>query len=315
MNKKLLATAIAATVTLSMGTAFAADPVNVSSSFKYEFRNNNDASGKSTANRMQVGINLDGKVDADTTFFGRVAGQIGNFGNAAPSSVNDFKLDQFGVKTNLGGWDLSLGRQGVQLGQGAIFYSGNDIAPLTYFDGITAANKIGVLNFKAVGGKASNGQEWYGADLSGDLSKNANMGLTYANKSNVDATPGAKYWGVYTSVKSNDNLAWTGEYVKSNASTSNRAYDVSGTYSWDKNSFTVAYNNVQANSVDGFNSVIGGTYYPNGDAFTAGYKGFTYAYHHDVSKTLGLNVYLMSLEPMAGGYTNNEAGANLKWKF
>lgn len=315
MNKKLLASAIAATVTLSMGTAFAAEPINVSSSFKYEFRNNNDSTGKTTANRFQVGVNFDGKVDANTTFFGRVAGQISDFGTD-PSST-DFKLDQFGVKVNLDGWNVSLGRQGALLGQGGIFYAGNDIKPISYFDGLVVTNKLGELNFKAVGGKVTNGPsplKWYGAQVSGDVNKNINAGLAYANES-IDSTASANYWSAFTTVKSNDNLAWTGEFVKSNADSDNRAYDVSGTYSWDKNSFTVAYNNVQANSVDPLNSSIGGVYYPNGEAFTNGYKGLTYVYHHDVNKALGLNVILLSLKPQAGGSTNNELAANLKWTF
>lgn len=322
MNKKLLASAIAATVTLSMGTAFAADPVNVSSSFKYEFRNNDDAAtgSKSSNDKFQVGINFDGKIDADTTFFGRVAGQVGNFGKAPAGT--DFKLDQFGVKANLDGWNVSLGRQGAQLGQGGAFYAGNDISPISYFDGLVVSNKLGELNFKAVGGKTTAGatssrEKWYGAELSGDVDKNINVGFAYAGKSDTAApfTPDTHFWSGYTTVKTGDSLTWTGEYVKSNASTANRAYDLSGTYSWDKNSFTVAYNNVQTNSTDTDNSTIGGEYYPNGDAFTAGYKGLTYVYHHDVSKTLGLNVILLDLKPMAGGETNKEFAANLKWKF
>jgi len=323
MNKKLLATAIAATVTLSMGTAFAAEPVNVSSSFKYEFRNNDDASGKVTKDRFYVGINLDGKIDANTTYFGRIAGKMGDFGTAPADS--QFKLDQYGVKVNLDGWNVSLGRQGAQLGQGGTFYAGGDIAPLSYYDGLVVTNKIGDVNFKAIGGKTTDvgapghspRQKWYGAEVSGDVDKNINVGLAYAGKSNVGTpvTPETHYWSAYTTIKTGDSLTWTGEYVKSNANTNNRAYDISGTYAWTKNSFTVAYNNVQTNSTDTDNSVIGGEYYPNGDAFTAGYKGLTYVYHHDVTKALGFNLIFLSLEPMTGGHTNKELAANLKWKF
>lgn len=325
MNKKLLASAIAATVTLSMGTAFAADPINVSSTFKYEFRNNDDAAtgSKSSADRMQVGVNFDGKIDANTAFFGRVAGQVSSFGKTPAST--DFKMDQFGVKANLDGWNVSLGRQGAQLGQGGAFYAGNDIAPVSYFDGFVVTNKLGELNFKAIGGKTTaapttSRQKWYGVELNGDVNKDINVGFAFAGNNNVDVsgnvTPGAHYWSGFTTIKTGENLAWTGEYVKSNASTANRAYDLSGTYSFDKsNSFTVAYNNVQTNSTDIDNSSIGGEYYPNGDAFTAGYKGLTYVYHHDVNKNLGLNVILLDLKPMAGGETNKEFAANLKWKF
>jgi hypothetical protein len=341
MKKTIISGLVASAVMGLAGTALA-DPINLNGSFDYQFRNNSDKAfnAQFTRERFLVGLNFDGKIDADTTAFGRIAGKVGNWGTA-PAGNNDFKLDQFGVKTGLDGWNISVGRQGVKLGQGGVFYAGSDISPLTYFDGIVITSKLGAVNFKALAGNTTDAylqgavsprQKWAGAEISGDIDKDINVGFSYAGKNNVDAkaanivTPGKRYWSVYTTIKTGDSLSWTGEYVKSNANTANRAYDLSGTYSWPKNSFTVAYNNVQANATDLDNSSIGGEYYPNGSGFidnskaSLGYKGLTYVYHHDVKKNLGLNLVYLSLKPLNAGNgvttaTDGEFQANLKWKF
>ncbi len=330
MNKKLLASAIVAMITLFTGTALA-DPIDVSGTIKYEYRNNNDKNTTpSTANQLSIGINFSSKIDTTTTAFARIAGRNKDFGKS--NINNNFKLDQFGVTENMDNWTFSLGRQGVKLGSGGVLNAGGNIDPLTYFDGVVATSKFGEVNFKAVGGATTNyisstsggellpRERWAGTELSTDLTKNINFGAVFARESN--ASSGTNYWSAYTTVKTGDNLTWTGEYVKSNATTDNKAYDFSGTYSWVKNSFTVAYNNVQNNSVDPFNSAIGGVYYPNGvsylntDTTTAGYKGFTYAYHHDVRKNLGFNAYWLALKPIDNSQgTDNEYALNLKWSF
>lgn len=325
MNKKLIATAVVAMITLFAGTAFA-DPIEVNGTIKYEYRNNNDKNAApSTANQLSLGLNLSSKIDTNTTAFGRIAGRIRDLGNA---NVGDnFKMDQFGIQEKMDTWNFSLGRQGAQLGQGGILYAGINIDPLTHFDGLIATSKFGEVNFKAVAGVTSANdsprQRWYGVDFNGDLSKDVNFGVAFGRKKDTQtATPNdANYWSAYTTIKTGDRLSWTGEFVKSNADTENRAYDFSGTYSWDKNSFTVAYNHVQLNAADEDNSSIGGVYYPNGIAYghgftNTGYKGFTYAYHHDVRKNLGFNAYWMSLQPLANSQgTDNEYAVNLQWKF
>ncbi len=334
MNKKIIATAIVAMITLCAGTAFA-DPVDVNGTIKYEYRNNNDKNtDPSTANQLSIGINFSSKIDTNTTAFARIAGRNSDWGKS--NGNNNFKLDQFGVSEKMDNWTFALGRQGAQLGQGGIVYAGINIDPISYFDGVVATTKFGEVNFKAIGGAAthvtdSNSNEvwprtrWIGADFNADLTKDINFGLAFAREST--ASTGTNLWSAYTTVKTGSNLTWTGEYVKSSENSSNKAYDFSGTYSWEKNSFTVAYNHVEANAVDPYNSSIGGYYYPNGVGYVYGvradgsittpaYKGFTYAYHHDVRKNLGLNVYYMSLEPLDNSLgKDNEYAANLQWKF
>lgn len=365
MKKGLIITLATIFVLSIAGTALADDsssassPLTVSGSFKYEFRYNNEGAWNGVtekANRMAFGLNFDYKADANTDVFARLGGQFlddGGWNNpdTGTSATSGGGLDEMGVKANYGDWTFALGRQGVQLGQGSVFYSGLDIDPLTYFDGLVASTKFNDINFKVIGGKAvsgfnyhgiggadnSNGynpQDWVGVDLSGNTSKITTIGAVYANKSGLsntvaygapDTTRNANYWGVNVSTKIGDALALNGEYAKSNAASENAAYTVSGTYSWTKDSFTLAYNSVQGNSVDPVNSAIGSIYYPNGAGFVGtnpaganfnGYTGFTYAYHHDLSKVLGFNAYLMSMKPYSSDPgTDNEYGVNLKWSF
>jgi hypothetical protein len=338
MKKAILTGLVASAVMGLAGTAMAADqtpdPLQVTGSFKYETRSNHDNAfgDKSTANNFYAGINLNWKANDSTTFFGRVAGEQ-KAGKSTPASTDDFKLDQFGVKSTVDGWTFSLGRQGTQLGQGATFYAGTDIGPLTYFDGLVATTKLDKMNVKLIGGKVTAvnegvgldftpAQNWYGAELNQDLTKDVNFGVTFAKRKNltddnaIETNLGTNYWSAFTTVKGGA-ITWNGEYVKSNANTASTGYDVSGTYAFDtKNNLTVAYNYVNANAVDLSNSIIGGVYYPNGDAFTTGYKGETYAYHHDFNKTVGMTVYYLALKPMNDGKgTDGEFAANMKWSF
>lgn len=333
------------------------NPLTVGGGFKYEYRGNKDKGfvnkdGNTVTgygNRFLVGITFDWKANDSTNFFGRVAGEVGQFGNTThDSSPNDFKMDEFGVKTTLDGWKFSIGRQGAQLGQGGVLYAGVDwAAPLTYFDGVVITNKLGDVSLKAIAGKTSAisasyaaflgtanapsdptdpTQKWYGIDLSQDIAKNVNFGVVYASREAapnsgaatlVNPNDGSNYWSAYTTIKSNDNLTWTGEYIRSNAATENTGYDMSATYKFDtKNRVTVQYNHIKANAVDLDNSLVGGEYFPNYSAFLHGYKGEYYNYHHDFNNLVSFNVDYYALKEMYNAKgTDGEFDANVKWHF
>jgi hypothetical protein len=333
------------TVASTTSPAPAADPVHVSGNFKYEYRSNQDRPNDGTTsygNRFLYGINLDWKVDDSTAFFGRVAGEINQLGTTTHNGdLNDFKLDEFGVKATKDGWNYSIGRQGVQLGQGGVLYSGVDWAsPLTYFDGVVITNKLGKVDLKAVAGRTSavtlkdtvlSGppivptQKWYGIDLSQDITKDVNAGVVYASRKAApnpgaalftNPNEGSNYVSAYTTIKGG-NVTWTGEYVRSNADTENNAYDISATYKFDeKNRVTVQYNHVQENATDPANALIGGEYFPNGSAFDHGYKGEYYNYHHTFTKAFSFNADYYALKRMYNATgTDGEFDFNLRWHF
>jgi len=356
--KKTLVLALVVSFVLAVaGTAFAF-PVDFSGDFKYEFRQNNDFGLKKyDENRFYTELKFSGKIDDSTSFFSRFGGQVRDNqskpGHGDSATTSGFTMDQFGVKVKAGEWNFQVGRLGTQLGQGGIFYAGSDVDPLTYFDGVVATTKMGDFNVSVLGGKAisSNGlvqttnlsglypdQSWVGIDFKVPVDK-VNVGFAYAKKTTypgalwtipqngtwyVMGVPDAKYWDLNFSTKIGSNFDFSGEYVKSDASTANTAFTFAGTYTFDPdNNFTLAYNNVQGYSVDPVNSNLGTLYYPNGNTFSVpgvafGYKGFTYAYHHQFTKAMGFNAYYLSLQPLLGftaGHNNNELGINVKWSF
>lgn len=354
--KKSLVLALVVSFVLSVaGTAFAF-PVDFSGDFKYEFRQNKDfgtTPATKNENRFYTDLKFNGKIDDSTTFFGRFGGEVrDNQVGGSGSNTSGFTLDQFGVKSSVGNVNYVLGRQGTQLGQGGIFYAGSDIDPLTYFDGLVLSTKAGDFTITALGGKAitSNSfvqttnlgnysvgtlnamgfpdQNWWGIDVKVPAGQ-FTLGAAYAGKSVSPSAwilgnlQDAKYWDLNFATKIADKVDFSGEYVRSDANRANSAYTFAATYPWDNDSFTVAYNNVQGNAVDPVNSNIGTLYYPNGKTFSVegtafGYKGFTYAYHHGVSKALGFNAYYLSLKPLEGtntGHINNELGLNVKWSW
>jgi hypothetical protein len=327
-------------------TAAAANPLTVGGTFKDEYRSNHDRaflnkSGTGTVTnyntRFYGSIDFDWKANDSTDFFGRIAGEISQLGNLThDSNPNDFKMDQYGVKTTLGGWNFSVGRQGIQLGQGGVLYAGIDYAaPLSYLDGVVITNKLGDVALKAVVGKTTATapqagldptQKWYGIDLSQDITKNINFGVVYAGRQAapnsgatilVNPNAGSDYFSAYTTIKSSDNLTWTGEYVKSNADTENDAYDLSATYKFDeKNRVTIQYNHVKANATDLDNALIGGEYFPNYSPFLNGYKGEYYNYHHQFNKLVSFNLDYYALKPLYNAIgTDGEFDANVKWHF
>jgi len=349
--KKTLILALVVSFVLSVaGTAFAF-PVDFSGDFKYEFRQNSDfGKAKYQENRFYTELKFSGKIDDSTSFFSRFGGQVKDNqskpGNGDYATTSGFTMDQFGVKAKAGDWNFAIGRQGTQLGQGGIFYAGNDVDPLTYFDGVVATTKMGDFNVSVIGGKAVSSnllvqttnlmgiypdQSWVGVDFKVPVDK-VTVGFAYAKSSvypnalvlGTVPLKDAKYWDLNFATKIGNSFDFSGEYVKSDASTANAAFTFAGTYTFDPdNNFTVAYNNVQGNSTDPVNSNIGTLYYPNGSAFSLpgtsfGYKGFTYAYHHQITKAMGFNAYYLTLQPLLGttaGHTNDELGLNVKWSF
>jgi|GEM_PF-2138212 len=371
MKKEIGLLVVGAMVLGATGTAFAdaavadstADQLQVSGSFRYQYRDNQDKAfdTSSTQNNFQEDVNLSWKANANTTFFGRVAGENANFGVKAPANANDFTMDEYGIKTTMGGWTASIGRQDAQLGQGGTFAAGG-ISPCTYFDGVILTNKLADINFTALAGKTTafnataaaitgtsviDGttyltgtaaapatvaeERWVGLDLNKDVTKNINVGMAFSNSKvdddtasalgYVSPTTGSSYSSVYGTLKSGA-MTYTAEYVKSNATTDNKAADVSAKYQINaKNAFTVQYFDIQQNSVDLINSTLGGINQPNGSGFMGGYKGEFFSYDHTFNKTLSMNVQYYSLKAInaVGGAnttgTDGEVAASLKWAF
>lgn len=350
--KKSLVLFLVATFVLSIAGTALAFPVEFNGDIRYQFRTWDDKAGGNDQDKQnrQLGrlrLNFAGAVDQDVTLFGRLATRawFGQKGNSGTEGV----LDQYGVKIASNDWTYKLGRQAVSLGQGSVISTGYDVGVDNKFDGLAAAGKLGKIDTQVIIGKTtatasgssaigteSKATTWMGVDFSTPLSDTFTLGVSYAGAKLIgdSVEPARKYLGVNATFTPTANLTLNGEYVRSSASVSNphnKAYFLAGTYTWDKDSFSIQYNNVGVNAVDPFNSGIGANAYPywgvglagryNGNplADTSGsdtkYKGFTYTYTHQMSKAASFSVCYMDLKNDVSPGSDKELAAGFRWKF
>lgn len=330
--KKSLVLALVVSFVLSLAGTALAFPVEFNGDFRLQGRAIDDkingATDKFSFWQFRARVGFEGKVDENTAFFGRL-GVRNAFGSQVNTTEKQNEFDQYGVKLTADNWKFTIGRQAVSLGQGTIISTGSDVGIDNKLDGVVATTKMGDFGVTLMGGKTTTASvrtvgiasEWYGVDLSTKANDKFAYGLTYAGtKESNPAVKGLKNWGLNASFALSPNFTLNGEYVKSDADTLNKAFFFAGTYSWDKDSFTVQYQKVDANSVDQYNSGIGAVAYPfNGANLGAGdgYKGFTYVYSHPMTKAASLHVIYMDLKTYgtAQSGSDKELAAGVVWKF
>lgn len=343
--KKTLVLVLVVSFVLSLASTALAFPVDFTGDFRLQARSIDDgipmSQFKGSWFQLRGRLNFDGKVDDSTTFFGRISTR-NNFGGANTSAT---EFDHYGVKIAASNWKFSVGRQAVSLGQGTIISTGYDASGVdNKFDGLVASTKAGNFDLNFIAGKtnavasdwmswAYSPMEYYGFDATTKLNDKFSAGVAYARSHAVDPSSGAfnYFWNtaaLNATFKPSDNFSLNAEYAKSNHDTNNAAYFFAGTYSWDKDSFTVQYNKVDWNAVSPWNSGIGAVAYPFNGAglhwghytptgFISSYKGFTYAYNHSISKAASFHIIYMDLKCLEPGFTGSdkELGAGVVWKF
>ena len=311
MKKSLILVIVASLVLSVTGTAMAFS-VDYNGDIRYQFRSWQDKIGApdTTTQNRELGrlrLNFSSQINDEATLFGRFGTRTW-FGSAG-NSGNEGLLDQYGVKVVNNGWTYKLGRQAVNLGQGSIISTGSDVAVDNKFDGVVSTGKIGNLNSSFILGKTTTSiataclpTNWIGMDLSFNISNNSSMGFAYASEKLIgnNVVPAKTFSAINVKFKPYENLALSGEYVKSNSPSGSNGNDgacfIAGTYSWDKDDFTIQYQSVGVNSVDPYNSGIGAVYYPiwgaglakryNGStSVDTKYSGFTYNYTHKLNKS------------------------------
>jgi len=337
--KKGLVFILVASFLLSVAGTALAFPVDFSGDYRVKFDSWHDDidgpdAGNGTDEGSRVRLNFSAQVDKNISLYGRLGSRI-TWGTTAMPGYNKAQIDLYGVKISDSDWTYTLGRQGVSLGQGSVIWTGSDVGYDSKFDGLTAAGKFGVVNSQFIVGKTTDSTiaaytatdgytnaysaNWWGADFSVPVSDNLTFGSTLASeKINASDQKGINYFGVNATFNPSDNLALSGEYVKSNADTYNKAYFITATYSWDNDWFCIEYNNVEANAVDRGISGIGAWMYPNvGYDLDAGnkYSGFTYTYNHQLSKAAAFDINFMSLKDEGTNGNDNECTAYVQWDF
>lgn len=223
---------------------------------------NNTFADKTTYGNNLILLELNMKIDDTNSVFARL-GELSFFG-AKASNNNKYSngdngsstanIDQFGVKVKAGAWDLSLGRQAVKLGQGSIINTGYDFGYNPYFEGLVASTTFDNVTVHAIGGHtnpnattnyltsyAYEGANWLGADASFKVDKNIRLGVAYSHEKYLD-----NYLPSSDCVALNASINFGGgpftliaETVKSSASTLNKAWQLTGVYHKDKDTFTL----------------------------------------------------------------------------
>lgn len=321
MKKRLLAAAVAAMVTLSANAALAF-PVDVTGDFRLQGRSIDDGIKGNEFDKswfqLRTRLNISGEIDQDTSFFGRFSAR-NDFGK---EQTDDAAFDQYGIKLNSGGWKLSIGRQAVNLGMGTIISTGTDAAGVdNKFDGLIASTTSGVVDLNIIAGKTNResgpvNAEWYGLDASTKLNDKVTAGVAYASgkRSGFESVD---IWSVNTAASLSKNVSLNAEYAKSDADSDNSAYFIAGTYTKDKDSFTVQYNDVEKFAVDQYNSGIGAVSYPFAGVGleNESYKGFTYAYSRTINKNLSAHLIYLDLEADGLSGSDKELAGGFVWSF
>lgn len=353
--KKSLITLLVVSFVLGLAGTAMAFPVDFSGSINLGYANWSDKVGIAPDPaadghndfRSSIKLNFSSQIDQDVTLFGRLAERTFSDTKSVNHDPDSNILDQFGVKIANNGWNYTLGRQGVNLGQGTIISTGNGIAYDARFDGLVAAGKLGAIDTKFIAGKttenaaayasipsfvsdnAANAKNVWGLDFSTAVTSNLNFGATYASIANQGDTtstvpgatvssPAVKYLGVNAAFNPTANLAFNAEYVKSNLDTNNKAYFVAGTYSWDKDWFMIQYQNVGINGSDVNVGGISAYWYPINGAGLAKdikYTGWTYDYNHQMSKAAALNICYETFKTPNQPGTDNELCTGVTWSF
>jgi hypothetical protein len=325
--KKALILALVVSFVLSLAGTALAFPVDFTGDFRLQGRSiddnvvGGDPAVKASWFQLRARLNFSGAVDDSTTFYGRISTR-NNFGGVSTvAGTNGAELDQYGVKIVGGDWKFNIGRQAVNLGQGTIISTGGDAAGVdNKFDGLVATTKAGKVDLTFIGGKTTPAttvaKEYYGFDATTKVDDKFTVGAAYARVKDP-VLAGVNIWAINTAFNANANLAFNAEYAKSNATTDNKAYFVSGTYSWDKDSFTIQYNNVKANAVDQFNSGVGAVAYPFYGLNLAdnNYTGYTYVYSHPMTKAATLSIIYIDLKVPGVAGSDKELAAGVQWKF
>ncbi|MPM68651.1 hypothetical protein SDC9_115585 [bioreactor metagenome] len=255
MQKKMLAAAIAAMITLSTGSVFA-NPVELDGSVSYQFRKDTtDSQGDATGGKFTAVINGKTNLDRNLDLYARLGAQttseeaIRDFTKNADS---DAAIDQFGFLYNNKGFNYKLGRQDATIGSTALLYNNNyKVGHNAFVDGLSVSGTSGVTALNAIiAEEDNNGDDNQIASLNASFSPSANLilGATVAKYDyNNSAVKDTNHFAVNAAYDFGKALAFA-EYAKSDVDNDNKAFDIGVKYNLDgKNTAGIAYARVEKN--------------------------------------------------------------------
>ncbi|MEG6585058.1 porin [Dendrosporobacter sp. 1207_IL3150] len=318
MKKRLIAAAVAATVTLSMGVAMAS-PIQFDGDITTQYRWSEDSKAlnlKSEGNITTFKLNATAALNEKTDFYARLAGQVLTADEVGADFRTDLygssilSLDRFGFVLKGDNATYKIGRQGANVGATALLYStegkiGNYSGTI---DGVTANVKSGVTDINVLAGKVSTHDtdgidaKLYSLHAGYQPTKNLTVGATFA-KADYDVVS-TNHWAVDASYQLGKANVF-GEYTKSDVDLENAAFAVGTSYAFDnKNSLAVIYSKVEA-----FGDIAAMTDFdPQG-------KGIYYSYNHKISNDTNLNIFYKDMEGVYTGDKYNSFRTTVNYKF
>lgn len=311
MKKRLLAAALAASLTLSMGAVMAA-PVDFDGSANLHYRWNDSESGSDESAKGTFLLNAKTALNENTDLYARFATQRVHAGLSSADFDTDHysdtvtTIDRYGVVLKGDNSAFNIGRQGATIGATALLYSteGNIGSYKGSIDGLNATAKVGATDLGLIAGK-ENGTDnkVYGLHASYSPAEAWTIGGTLAkyDKDGADAT---NHWAL-DAAYTHGKAAYFAEYAKSDANTDNKAFVLGTSYAFDdKNSISAIYSKVENNSDMG-----GWTDFdPNG-------KGMYYSYNHKLNEDTTFNVFYKDMKNINTNESYDSFRTTVSYKF
>lgn len=294
MKKHILAAGVAAMISITGGTAWA-NPVELTGSVQLQHRNDTETNAESfTGTQFTAVINAKTEVQKNLDFYARFGLQ--NVSNSAFSAAKDFNengdtsksfvgtVDQYGFLYHNGGFEYKIGRQDITIGSTALLYNNSaKIGKYVFTDGVSVSGTSGITSLQATAvreDRATSDEKGkvYALQASYQPSENWTVGGVVARY--ASPTVKSNHWAVNTGYEMG-KYALAAEYGQSDASASNKAYDLGLTYNLDdKNAISVTAFKVEENG-----SMNGNTDFDNGR------QGFLYSFNHQLTDSTALNLY------------------------
>lgn len=277
MQKRLLAAAVAAMITLSTGIAMA-NPVQLDGSASYQFRQDKVDGVKDNGSKYTFILNAKTNVEKNLDVYARLGAQgttVESFADFTTGSNFAANVDQYGLDYSNAGVEYKLGRQDATVGATALLYNNNFMVGKNAFvDGLTVSGKSGATDLKAIAVQEDNANDnrLYALSASYSPAQNWLVGATLAKYDNKETDVTTNHYALNAAYTTGKAIIF-GEYAKSDADDQNKAYDLGVSYNLDsKNAIGVGYVKVEGNG-----DIGGKTDFDNNE------KGMHYSFNHKVN--------------------------------
>lgn len=321
MNKKLIATLAAAMMSVSAGTVFAA-PVDLDGSVSIHYRaNTHDGDPNTSDNKLTFKLNASTALSGNVDLFARLSAQkVSSVGNTLAEDFvshngkrENTAIDRFGLLIKNGDTSYKIGRQDIALGANETLYSsGSYVGTDTAADGLIVNTKSGLVDLKGVIAKEkystdSYNNKIYGLQASYKPSDAVTLGATLARYN--QAFENTNYWGVNTGYAFSDKANVMAEYVKSNASDENQAYNIAFNYAFDDKVSAYIINHKTETNATMTSAAEEWT------GFDRGQKGFYYGVDYKISKVSTFNFFYKNNRVLEDNTTKTSFRTTLTYNF